>query len=316
MIVPDEAEPQGAVVDDRLRLMFTCCHPSLAPSAQVALTLRLLGGLTMAEIAHGFLVPETTMAQRVTRAKRKIAANRIPYRVPADHELPGRLKSVLTTLYLVFNEGYLASGQDSAVRTDLSAEAIRLARVLTTLMPDEPEAKGLLALMLLTDARRAARFADDTLVPLAEQDRGQWHRELIAEGHAIVRECLRRAQPGPYQLHAAVNAVHTDAARAEDTDWGQILDLYNHLFALTPTPVVALNRAIAVAEVHGAAAGLRIVDGLDLASYHAFHVTRAELLRRLDRRAEAGDAYSRGIELAPNTAERNFLRKRKDALSD
>jgi RNA polymerase sigma-70 factor (ECF subfamily) len=315
MSVAEEPAPLSAVTDDRLRLMFTCCHPALAVGSQVALTLRLLGGLTTAEIAQGFLVSETTMAQRLTRAKRKIQANKIPYRIPADHELPDRLRGVLAALFLVFNEGYLATNADSPVRTDLSAEAIRLARVLVALMPDEGEAQGLLALMLMTDARRPARFAGDDLVPLGEQDRSRWNRDLIAEGHAIVRACLRRAQPGPYQLLAAINAVHTDAAAASETDWKQIVALYDHLLILNPTSVVALNRAISIAEVNGPDQAMDILDGLDLDGYHPFHATRADLLRRLGRNDEAAEAYTTAIELATNSAEQNYLRRRRQEVT-
>jgi RNA polymerase sigma-70 factor (ECF subfamily) len=277
----------------------------------VALTLRLLGGLTAGEIAAAFLVPEATMAKRLTRCKQKIKANRIPYRVPADAELPNRLRGVLATLYLVFNEGYLSSSEETAVRADLCAEAIRLARILASLMPDEPEVQGLLALMLLTDARRPARVADGALVPLPDQDRTRWDHELITEGHAIVRECLRRNRPGPYQLLAAINAVHTDAATAAQTDWSQILQLYDQLYAATPTPVVALNRAVAVAEVDGPAAALTIVEELDLAGYHPFHAARADLLRREGRTPEAVEAYTRAIDLATNPAEQAYLRSRR-----
>ena len=299
---------------DRLRLMFTCCHPALSPEARVALTLRLLGGLTVAEIAAGFLVGETTMAQRLTRAKRKIQAAKIPYRVPADHELPARVRGVLAALYLVFNEGYLSSGSAESVRTDLCAEAIRLARLLAHLMPDEPEAQGLLALMLLTDARRAARVADGVLVPLSDQDRTVWDRDLIAEGHAIVRACLRRNQPGRYQLLAAVNAVHTDAASADVTDWPQILALYDHLHALVQSPVVALNRAVALAEVDGPGPALAVVDALALTDYHPWQATRADLLRRLGRDREASAAYEAAIGLTANSAEQRYLRTRLDQL--
>ena len=302
------------MTDDRLRLMFTCCHPALSPEARVALTLRLLGGLTVAEIAAGFLVGETTMAQRLTRAKRKIQAAKIPYRVPADHELPARVRGVLAALYLVFNEGYLSSGSAESVRTDLCAEAIRLARLLAHLMPDEPEAQGLLALMLLTDARRAARVADGVLVPLSDQDRTVWDRDLIAEGHAIVRACLRRNQPGRYQLLAAVNAVHTDAASADVTDWPQILALYDHLHALVQSPVVALNRAVALAEVDGPGPALAVVDALALTDYHPWQATRADLLRRLGRDREASAAYEAAIGLTANSAEQRYLRTRLDQL--
>jgi RNA polymerase sigma-70 factor (ECF subfamily) len=310
----NDNSPVSSVVDDRLRLMFTCCHPALATSAQVALTLRLLGRLTMAEIAHAFLVDQAAMAKRLTRAKQKIKAARIPYRVPADHELPGRLRGVLATLYLIFNEGYLASAGDAAIRTDLCAEAIRLARVLVGLMPDELEVRGLLALMVLTDARRPARVADGALVTLPEQDRRRWDRRLIAEGHDLVRSCLRHGRPGRFQLLAAINAVHTDAPTAQDTDWQQIVALYDQLHAIEPTPVVALNRAVAVAEVDGPDAGLALLDALDLAQYHPFHSSRADLLRRAGRRSEARAAYQRAIELTTNPAELTFLRARLDSV--
>lgn len=311
----DDDSPVSSVVDDRLRLIFTCCHPALATSAQAALTLRLLGGLTTAEIASAFLVDEAAMAKRLTRSKQKIKAAKIPYRVPADHELPARLRGVLATLYLIFNEGYLASAGDALIRTDLCTEAIRLARVLASLMPDEPEVAGLLALMLLTDARRDARIADGVLVPLPEQDRGAWNRAQIREGHDLVRSCLRRGQPGPYQILAAINAVHTDAATAQDTDWGQIVALYDQLYAVQPTPVVALNRAVAVAELDGPDAGLALLEPLDLAGYHPFQASRADLLRRAGRVDEARQAYQQAIELAPNPAERAFLRARLSDLS-
>lgn len=313
---PDEdpLRPVTSVVDERLRLLFTCCHPALAPEARVALTLRLLGGLTVPEVAALFLVPERTMAQRVTRAKRKIAAANIPYRVPRDAELPERLAAVLAVVYLVFTEGHLPGGGD-ALRPDLTTEAVRLGRLLRDLMPDEPEVAGLLALMLLTEARRETRVADGELVPLAEQDRTRWDRALVEEGHALVRECLRRNRPGHYQLLAAVNAVHTDAATAADTDWRQVLALYDLMLAATPTAVVALNRAVALAEVEGPSAGLRVVDGLaGLDGYHPFHATRADLLRRLGRTAEAAEAYDRAIALAGNPAERAFLLRRRDTL--
>ena len=308
----DPRAPVTSVTDERLRLLFTCCHPALALEAQVALTLRLLGGLTVPEVAAAFLVPERTMAQRITRAKRKIAAANIPYRVPRDHELPGRLRGVLAVVYLVFTEGHLPRSADQGVRDDLCTEAIRLGRVLRDLMPDEPEVAGLLALMLLTHARRAARVdADGVLVTLDAQDRSLWDRALIAEGHALVRECLRRNRPGHYQLLAAVNAVHTDAATAADTDWSQVLALYDQLDAVSPTPVVALNRAVALAEVAGPEAALGVVDALPLDGYHPFHATRADLLRRLGRGAEAAQAYDRALELATNPAERAFLTRRR-----
>ena len=312
----DPRAPVTSVTDERLRLLFTCCHPALAPEAQVALTLRLLGGLTVPEVAAAFLVPERTMAQRITRAKRKIAAANIPYRVPRDAELPGRLRGVLAVLYLVFTEGHLPSSGEAGLREDLCLEAIRLARVLRELMPDEPEVAGLLALMLLTDARRAARVdADGTVVTLDAQDRSLWDRAMITEGHELVRVCLRRNRPGHYQLLAAVNAVHTDAPTAADTDWAQVLALYDQLYAVTPTAVVALNRAVALAEVEGPAAALPVVDRLPLKGYHPFHATRADLLRRLGRGEEAVAAYDRALELATNPAERAFLLRRRATVA-
>jgi RNA polymerase sigma-70 factor (ECF subfamily) len=299
--LPDEARP---VQDDRLRLIFTCCHPALSTEAQVALTLRLLGGLTTKEVARSFLVTEPTMATRLARAKRKIRAAQIPYRVPEEHELPDRVRPVLAVVYLVYT-----AGQTGHAEPDLCAEAIRLARILAALMPDEPEVAGLLALLLLTESRRASRICPDgSLALLGEQDRKRWDRALINEGQSIVRRCLRHNQPGTYQLQAAINAVHADAPTLEETDWSQIVALYDHLLAIAPTPVVALNRAIAVGEVQGPAAALALVDELDLDNYQPFHATRADLLRRLDRNTEAAAAYERAAAMAPTDAEREFLR--------
>jgi len=300
---PDVPKDPGVVPDDRLRLIFTCCHPALSTQAQVALTLRLLGGLSTIQVARAFLVAEPTMARRLVRAKHKIKAARIPYRVPADHELPSRLRPVLAVVYLVYT-----AGLTNATDPGLCAEAIRLARILAALLPDEPEVAGLLALLLLTESRRPSRTRPDgSLVLLGDQDRTGWDQALIQEGQAILRRCLRRDQPGPYQLQAAINAVHADAPTLQQTDWPQILALYDQLLWLAPTPVVALNRAVAVGEVRGPAAALALVEELDLDGYHLFHATRADLLRRLGRHREAEAAYQQAAALAPTDAERDFL---------
>ena len=314
-------EPVGAVDDDRLRLIFICCHPALAMEARIALTLRLVGGLTVAEIARAFLVQEATMGQRITRAKRKITVARIPYRVPASADLPARVTGVLAVLFLIFNEGYLPSDpQQEPVRGDLTVEAIRLTRLLRVLLPSDGEVAGLLGLMLLTEARRPSRVsASGELVTLVEQDRGAWDAALVAEGHALVRQRIAavaagQGRPGRYQILAAINAVHTSVRDVRDTDWSQVVALYDQLAAIDPSPIVALNRAVALAELDGPEVALALVDRLDLSGYHAFHATRADLLRRLGRTAAARTAYDRAIELATNTAEVAYLRRRRDQL--
>ena len=315
----DRPEPLGAIDDERLRLFFTCCHPALAMETRVALTLRMVGGLTVPEIARGFIVRQTTMERRITRAKAKIRAARIPYRVPSAEDLPARVAGVLAVLFLVFNEGYLATGPDTdPIRHDLTAEAIRLTRLIRALMPDDGEVAGLLALMLLIEARRTARVsASGELVTLDEQDRGAWDAAMIAEGHRLVRERLAAGvAPGRYQILAAINAVHTSARDVRDTDWSQVVALYDQLVRLDPSPIIALNRAIAVAELDGPEVALAAVDRLEdkLAGYHAYHATRADLLRRLGRNQQSHDAYDRAIEIAGNTAETAYLTRRRDQL--
>ncbi|MGA3541753.1 RNA polymerase sigma factor [Micromonosporaceae bacterium DT194] len=316
------AQPHGVIDDDRLRLIFTCCHPALAMESRIALTLRMVGGLTVAEIACAFLAKETAVGQRITRAKSKIKAAGIPYRVPAAEDLPARVGGVLAVLFLIFNEGYLSSDPaQEAVRGDLTGEAIRLTRLVHALLPADGEVAGLLALMLLTEARRTARVsASGELVTLGEQDRGAWDAALIAEGHALVRARIAavaagQGRPGRYQLLAAINAVHTSARDVRDTDWSQVVALYDQLVALDPSPIVALNRAVALAELDGPEVALALVDRLDLAGYHAYHATRADLLRRLGRSAQARTAYDRAIELAGNTAEVAYLTRRRDQLT-
>ena len=312
----EEPAEVGPVEDDRLRLIFTCCHPALGIEAQVALTLRLIAGLQTPEIARGLLVTEPTMAQRLVRAKNKIRAAKIPYRIPGDAELPDRLRSVLAVLYLIFNEGHVSTTGDALVRDDLCVEAVRLARVLVELMPDEGEPQGLLALLLLTEARRPARAAaDGSLVRLGDQDRSLWNRAQIEEGHALVRACLRRNMPGPYQIQAAIAAVHADASTAAATDWSQIVQLYDQLMACMPTSIVELNRAIAIAELDGPAPALAILDDLELDNYYLYHAARADLLQRLDRFDDAAIAYDRALDLTANAVERDHLRRRRSELA-
>ncbi|WP_374006983.1 RNA polymerase sigma factor [Leifsonia sp. LS-T14] len=315
---PSDGSVTDEIPDDRLRLIFTCCHPALSPEARVALTLRLLGGLSTADIARAFLVPEPTMAQRISRAKAKIRDARIPYRIPSSADLPARLQSVLAVLYLVFSEGYAASSGERLIRDELCDEALRLARVLRTLLPDEEEVAGLLALLLLVDARRAARMdAGGGLIPLPEQDRSSWDAAKIAEGHVLVRDCLRRGRPGPYQLQAAIQAVHDDSTAAEDTDWPQIVALYDQLLLVAPTPVVALNRAVAVAEVEGPEAALAAIEPLrePLERFYLLHGIRAQLLARLGLSPEAVAEYESAASLCAGDAERDFLLRRRDELT-
>jgi RNA polymerase sigma-70 factor, ECF subfamily len=310
-----EQAEEHDVHDDHLRLIFTCCHPALAPDAQVALTLRLIGGLSTEEIAHAFLLQPTTLAQRLSRAKAKIRDANIPYRVPDAAELPARLGAVLAVVYLIFNEGYSTSSGDELLRTELCDEAIRLGRLLVTLIPQESEVLGLLALMLLIDARRDARTVGGHLVLLSEQDRALWDDSKIDEGRTLLRTCLTRNRPGPYQLQAAINAVHTDAPSATRTDWHQILELYDQLMAIAPSAVVALNRAVAVAEVRGVERALQLVDAIDLPKYHLRHAVRADLLRRIGRTAEASAAYRAALEYCENRKEREFLLRQCQSLT-
>lgn len=313
----NEGEPREEydVPDDQLRLIFTCCHPALATEAQVALTLRLLGGLSTEEIARAFLVPSATLAQRISRAKAKIRDAGIPYRVPETDELAGRLHSVLAVVYLIFNEGYTTLAGDTLIRAELCDEAIRLGRLLTTLLPAECEVIGLLALMLLIDARRDARTEGAELVRLPEQNRQLWDQSEIEEGCSLLRVCLARNRPGPYQLQAAMNAVHCEAPSAADTDWPQILVLYDHLMEIAPSPIVALNRAVAVAEIHGPGAALGLLEAIDLPHYHLLHAVRADLLRRLGRMSDAAAAYQLALDGCGNSKEREFLQRQSRTLT-
>ena len=311
-----EQAEEHDVHDNHLRLIFTCCHPALAPDAQVALTLRLIGGLGTQEISHAFLLQPTTLGQRLSRAKAKIRDANIPYRVPDAGELPARLRAVLAVVYLIFNEGYSSSSGDEVLRTDLCDEAIRLGRLLVTLMPQESETLGLLALMLLIDARRDSRVVDGDLVLLSEQDRTLWDESKMDEGRALMRICLERNRPDTYQLQAAINAVHSDALSAAGTDWRQILQLYDQLMSIAPSAVVALNRAVAVAEVHGVAQALELVDAIDLPKYHLYHAVRADLLRRIGRTADAASAYRLALDNCENRRERDFLMRQCQSLAN
>ena len=314
LLTEAEQVEEHVVHDDRLRMIFTCCHPALAPEAQIALTLRLLGGLSAEEIAHAFLVPPATLAQRISRAKAKIRDAAIPYHVPEAIDLPARLRTVLAVVYLIFNEGYSAASGDELLRGELCDEAIRLGRLLVALMPGEPEVLGLLALMILIDARRDARTVGGDLVRLAEQDRDRWDESKLEEGRALLRSCLTLNRPGPYQLQAAINAVHSDASSAAHTDWRQILELYDQLMIIAPSPVVALNRAVAVAEMGGADRALQLVDAIDLPQYYLLHAVRADLLRRLGRTADAASAYQTALEKCENAKEREFLKRQYQSL--
>jgi RNA polymerase sigma-70 factor, ECF subfamily len=314
LLTEAEQVEEHDVHDDRLRMIFTCCHPALAPEAQIALTLRLLGGLSTEEIAHAFLVPPATLAQRISRAKAKIRDAGIPYHIPEAIDLPARLRVVLAVVYLIFNEGYSAASGDELLREELCDEAIRLGRLLVALMPGEPEVLGLLALMILIDARRDARTVGGDLVRLAEQDRDRWDESKLEEGRALLRSCLTLNRPGPYQLQAAINAVHSDAPSAAHTDWRQILELYDQLMIVAPSPVVALNRAVAVAEMGGADRALQLVDAINLPQYYLLHAVRADLLRRLGRTADAASAYQRALEKCENAKEREFLKRQYQSL--